>query len=228
MKNQPFALPKLSDHKECVEAEAKLTALKLELMEAENKRNVILADINTPRPHRDPIQEAAQKMLDGDSNPMSDDNSRKLRESYQELSTRITVLHTAIQMQRKVVDKLLSAASFKATELAQPTHRENVRNVVAKLKALDEALTAEMGLREGLLLEGFTVSLLRPMGLTRLGLLLDSNSMVSRYLMEAYQEGFIGASELPESLQKMIPPAPGAKKPAIEKIKAKFDDWTPA
>jgi hypothetical protein len=228
MKNRAFALPKLSDNKEYVEAEAKLNALQLQLVEAENKRNAILADINAPRPHRDPIQEAARKMLDGDRSPLSDDTSKKLRESYQELSTRITVLHTAIQMQRKVVDQLVSAASFKAVELAQPTHRENVRNVVAKLKALDEALTAERDLRDGLIFEGFAVSLLRPMGLPRLGLLRDGYSTVSLYLMEAYREGFIDAGELPENLQKMLPPAPGAKKPVIEKIKAKFDDWTPA
>ncbi|PTR14469.1 hypothetical protein C8R31_106142 [Nitrosospira sp. Nsp2] len=202
MKNQAFALPKLSDNKEYAAATNKLADLRLQLAEAEGKRDAILSEIHKGRPQRNPIQEAAEKMLEGGSSPEIT-NEEKLRESYQELITRISVIKAAIRLQeQKVMDKL-SAVSVEVMERFQPAHRENARKVVSKLKELDEALTAEAELREGLYYAGFATGRLTYMGIRELGDLRDPNSRVYRYLMEAFQEGFIDQSELPENFPKM-------------------------
>jgi hypothetical protein len=228
MKSKPINLPRLTDDAEYSAAFDKLTTLRLDLVEAEKKKNSILTDINSPRLERNPIQEAAQKMLNGDTTPISSDMSKKLLEGYAELCTRITVIQTAIKMQEKIVEALLSAASFKVVNKIQPIHRENVRNIIERLKELDAALTVEHDLRAHLVQSGFNMGLIRHMSINSLGLLSDQYSRSSAYVLEAFREGFISQSELPENLQKTLPPAPVAKKPVIQAIKAKFDDWTAA
>jgi hypothetical protein len=199
MSKKPFALPKLSDNKEYAAASSKLADLRLQLIEAEGKRDAILIDMHfgKARPQRDPIEEAAEKMLDDGSRPEITDEA-KLMESYQDLTTRISVIKAAIRLQEQAVMDKRSAASFEVVERFLPAHHENVRKVVVKLKELDEALTAEADLREGLSLAGFAVGSLIPMNILELGSLKDRNSRAYRYLTEACKEGFIDQSELPE------------------------------
>jgi hypothetical protein len=199
MKNKVLALPKISDNKEYAAASSKLSELRLQLAEAEEKRDAILIDMHFGKgqPQRSPIEEAAEKMLEEGSSPETTDEA-KLLESYQDLITRISVIKAAIRLQEQVVMDKRSAASFEVVERFRPAHHENVRKVVAKLKELDEALTAEADLREGLSLAGFAASSLIPMNILELGSLRDRDSRAYRYLAEAHREGFIDQSELPE------------------------------
>ncbi|MBN9125705.1 MAG: hypothetical protein BGO99_13810 [Nitrosospira sp. 56-18] len=199
MSKKSFVLPKLSDNKEYAAASKKLADLRLQLAEAEGKRDAILLDMHFGKghPQRDPIEEAAEKMLDDGSSPKITDEA-KLMEGYRELTTRISVIKAAIRLQEQALMDKRSAASFEAVERLRPIHHENVRKVVAKLKELDEALTAEADLREGLSLAGFAVGSLIPMNILELGSLKDRNSRAYRYLTEACKEGFIDQSELPE------------------------------
>jgi hypothetical protein len=199
MSKKTFVLPKLSDNKEYAAASNKLADLRLQLIGAEEKRDAILIDMHfgKARPQRNPIEEAAEKMLEDGSSPEFTDEA-KLLESYQELITRISVIKAAIRLQEQAVMDKRSAASFEVVERFQPAHHENVRKVVAKLKELDEALTAEADLREGLSLAGWAVGRLIPMCILELGSLRDASSCSYRYLHEAYREGFIDQSELPE------------------------------
>jgi hypothetical protein len=199
MSKKPFVLPKLSDNKEYAAASNKLADLRLQLIEAEEKRDAILIDMHFGKghPQRDPIEEAAEKMLDDGSRPEITDEA-KLMESYQDLTTRISVIKAAIRLQEQALMDKRSAASFEVVERFRPVHHENVRKVVAKLKELDEALTAETDLREGLSLAGFAVGSLIPMNILELGSLKDRSSRAYRYLAEACREGFIDQSELPE------------------------------
>jgi len=199
MSKKSFVLPKLSDNKEYAAASKKLADLRLQLAEAEGKRDAILLDMHFGKghPQRDPIEEAAEKMLDDGSSPKITDEA-KLMEGHRELTTRISVIKAAIRLQEQALMDKRSAASFEAVERLRPIHHENVRKVVAKLKELDEALTAEADLREGLSLAGFAVGSLIPMNILELGSLKDRNSRAYRYLTEACKEGFIDQSELPE------------------------------
>jgi hypothetical protein len=212
MKNKALALPKLSDNKEYVAASNKLADLRLQLVETEGKRDALLLEIHEGRPQLNPIQEAAERML-GDGPSTEIISEAKLRESYQDLITRISVIRTAIQLQEQVVLDKRSAASFEVVQRFRPVHHENVRKIVAKLKELDEILNAEADLREGLSLGGFAASSLIPMNILELGLLSDPDSRVYRYFLEAYREGFIGQSELPENFPNMTrePKNPVAK-----------------
>jgi hypothetical protein len=226
MQNKAVALPKLLDNKEYAAAANKLADLRLQLTEAEGKRDSILNDIHKGRPQRNPIQEAAEKMLEGGSSPEISVEA-KLWESYQELITRISVIRTAIQLQEQIVMDKRSAASFEVVEQFQPVHHENVRNVVAKLMELDEALTAEADLREGLSAAGFVTGQLTPMCILELGSLSDVHSPAYRYLIEARREGFVDQSELPENFPKMAPPpAPEPKNPVSKALKARLDALT--
>jgi len=225
MKNRALVLPKLSDDKEHAAASKKLADLRLQLTDAEEKRGAILINMNSgkERPQRDPIREAAKKMLETGSSPETSDEA-KLLESYQELITRISVIKTAIRLQEQIVMDKRSSASFEVVERFRPVHHENVRKVVAKLKELDEALTAEEDLREGLSLAGFVVGQLRPMCIPELGYLWDMSSRVSIYLIEAFREGFIDQSDLPESFPVQPPREP--KNPVSKAMKAKLDALT--
>lgn len=225
MKNQAFALPKLSDNKEYAAASSKLADLRLQLADAEGKRDAILIDMNfgKGRPPRNPIQEAAEKMLESGSSPEITDEA-KLLESYQDLVTRISVITTAIRLQEQIVMDKRTSASFEVVERFRPAHHENVRKVVAKLKELDEALTAEADLREGLSLAGFVTGQLRPMCILELGSLRDIYSCTSRYLIEAYKEGFIDQSDLPEHFPLQPPREP--KNPVSKALKARLDALT--
>lgn len=225
MKNQAFALPKLSDNKEYAAASNKLADLRLQLTDAEGKRDAILIDMHfgKGRPQRNPIQEAAEKMLESGSSPEITDEA-KLLESYQDLITRISVISAAIRLQEQIVMDKRSALSFEVVERFKPVHHENVRKVVTKLKELDEALTAEEDLREGLNLAGFVTGQLRPMCILELGSLRDIYSCTSRYLIEACKEGFIDQSDLPENFPKMAPPpSPEPKNPVSKALKARID-----
>ena len=205
MKNRAFVLPKLSDNKEYAAASNKLADLRLQLTDVEGKRDAILIDMHfgKGRPPRNPIQEAAEKMLEGGSSPEITDEA-KLLESYQELITRISVIRAAIQLQEQIVMDKRTSASLEVVERFRPVHHENVSKVVAKLKELDEALTAEEDLREGLSRAGFVTGQLRPMCILELGSLRDMGSCTSRYLIEAYKEGFIDQGDLPENFPEMI------------------------
>jgi hypothetical protein len=116
-----------------------------------------------------------------------------------------------------------------ASTRAAPMHRENVRNVVAKLKELDTALVEENALRDELFRRNlFAPHVVRPMGIGSFGALSEPNSKVSMYLMEAFKEGFIEFSELPKSLQDMVPLPPRAAPQVMKAAKAKLSDWTAA
>jgi len=225
MKNQALALPKLSDDKEYAAASNKLADLRLQLADAEGKKDAILIDMNfgKGRPPRDPIHEAAKKMLDGGSSPETTDEA-KLLESYQELITRISVIKTAIRLQEQIVMDKRTSVSFEVVERFRPVHHENVRKIVAKLKELDEALTAEEDLRDGLNMAGFVTGQLRPMNILELGSLRDIHSCTSRYLIEAYKEGFIDQSDLSEHFPLQAPREP--KNPVSKALKAKLDALT--
>jgi hypothetical protein len=199
MKNKALALPKLSDNKEYAAASNKLADLRLQLVEAEGKRDAILIDMHFGKvqPQRSPIEEAAEKMLDDGSSPETTDEA-KLRENYQDLITRISIIKAAVRLQEQILIDKRSSVSFEVVERFRPVHHENVRKVVAKLKELDEALTAEADLREGLSLAGFSAGSLIPMNILELGSLRDRDSRAYRYLAEAHREGFIDQSELPE------------------------------
>jgi hypothetical protein len=228
MSKKPFVLPKLSDNKEYAAATSKVAELRLQLAEVEGKRDAILIDMHFGKgqPPRNPIQEAAEKMLDDRSSPEIADEA-KLLESYQELITRISVIRAAIQLQEQIVMDKRTSASFEVVERFRPVHHENVSKVVTKLKELDEALTAEEDLREGLSLAGFVTGQLRPMCILELGSLRDINSCTSRYLIEAYKEGFIDQSDLPDNFPKMAPlPAPEPTNPVSKTLKARLDALT--
>lgn len=218
MKNQALALPKLSDNKEYAAASSKLADLRVQLTEAEGKRDAMLIDIHfgKGRPQRDPIQEAAEKMLESGSSPEITDES-KLLESYQDLIRHISVITTAIRLQQQIVMDQRSTISLEVVERFRPVHHENVRKVVAKLKELDEALTAEEDLREGLSLAGYVTGRLTPMCILELGTLKDIYSCTSRYLLEARKEGYIDQSELPDHFPTIT------KNPASKAMKARLN-----
>ena len=79
------------------------------------------------------------------------------------------------------------------------------------------ALVQEHALRDELFHRDlYAVSLVRPMGIGSLGMLSGPHSRVGRYLMEAFREGFIDFSELPKSVQDLVPSPPKAA-PAANK-----------
>ena len=225
MKSKQIELPKLSDNKEYAAACNKLADLRLQLIEAEGKRDAILIDMHFGKggPQRNPIQEAAEKMLEDGSSPEITDEA-KLLESYQELITRISVITEAIRLQQQIVMDKRSTISLEVVERFRPVHHENVRKVVAKLRELDEALTAEEDLRDGLNLAGFATGQLRPMCILELGTLKDIYSCTSRYLIEAYKEGFIDQSDFPENFPKMAPREP--KNPVSKALTARLNALT--
>ena len=227
MRKSDVVLPYLTDSKEYILADAKLTELRLQLVEAERKKDAILSDLNAPKTVRDPIKEAAERMLAGEANALTPDMTKQLWESVQELLIRIRVIQTALKMQEKTVNEFRSALRFDVSKLVAPMHRENVRNIVAKLKELDAALMEEHALRDELFQRDLLSSLVRPMGIGSLGMLNGSHSGASaRYLMEAFREGFIDFSELPKNLQDMVPPPPKAAPQVLKAAKAKLSDWT--
>lgn len=220
MKNQAFTLPKLSDNKEYAAAANKLADLRFQLTEAEGKRDALLLAIHKGRPQLSPIHEAAERMLE---NELTHEitNEAKLQESYQDLITRVSVIKAAIRLQEQILMDKRSAISLEVVERFQPVHQENVRKVVAKLKELDEALTTEEDLRQGLSLAGFITGQLRPMCILELGSLRDIYSCAARYLIEAYKEGFIEQSDLPENFPLQAPREP--KNPVSKALKARLN-----
>jgi hypothetical protein len=101
MRKQAVELPRLTDSKEYVLADAKLQELLQQLAAAERKKDAILSDINQPKMVRDPIQDAAERMLEGDASGVTPAETKQLWESFQELATRIRVIQTAIKISKK-------------------------------------------------------------------------------------------------------------------------------
>ena len=71
MRKQVIELPRLTDSQEYVLADAKLTELRLQLVEAEKKTSSHLSDLMLQNRPATPSKEAAQRMLEGDTSPVT-------------------------------------------------------------------------------------------------------------------------------------------------------------
>ena len=195
MTNKKIEIPKLSDDPGYASAAAKMAELQAEKNRLEALQNEILGDLNDDsqrRTPKNPIVAAAERLLSGEAEP----KPTRLQESLGEAQRKLTIVDEAIRMQRRTVEAELSRASLAVCDSLQPQHKENVRRIVDALKQLDAALAAEHDLRDGLRLEGYHVSTIRPMPWAHIGLLRDQYSRISRYLIECHEHKFLDRDEL--------------------------------
>lgn len=208
---------RLDQYPEYQSAHSKQVELQLQLL----KKEKAIADVLSERARAaaaargnglvSTIENHARRMIFGEAAEGNTHTPAALEKMREE----VHVLRRAIELQRGVVAKLESSISKEICELWSAEHREHVRAIAKAAQVLAEASAAERAFRERLELGGvLATSNLRPMVFPRLGVLTDSYSTVSAYLLECHAHGFVSRQELPAVLEKSIPPAPQARRPA--------------
>lgn len=209
-----------------VTAKARYTELKSELDALERQRDEVNSGIGLLKnSHSDLISQEAMTLLSGA--PTADQSILKREEMVRtlaELTHRLAVLRQAVLMQRHIMESARSEVGEAIASDLLPQHRHNVSAVIEAALQLSVALQAEAELRDTLIenMVPFS-SVLRAMPLHGFDLG-DNQSKFSRYLLECYEHGLIGAGDLPDVVRDRLPPkAKPTPKPAARQ--ANKDGW---
>ncbi len=210
-----------------VEASERFVELQVELSNLEKQRSEILSGLESLASNRQRvIQDEAAALLSGatlDAGKVARRDA--LTRNLEELSHRIAVLREAETMQRSIVANERTRVSREVCAELAPRHAANVAAVARAALALAEAVAAEAALRDELTEHGIAFAgHLRAMPINGFKLR-DSQSRLTRYLLECHEYGFLTASELPDVVRKHIPPK---AKPAslAQAATAAMDGWT--
>lgn len=218
-------MKKLEDDVRFVAAKGRLVELQLALASLESERDGLQGRLNqlAHEPKKSKMDEAADALIQDGEISLSTLDS--VRQNMAQLVDRIQVHRHAIEKQRRHIAGLVSEISKTIAQEMLPTHKANVKKVVRALLALDQAMIAEHQLRDDLYVNGIEyASAIRPMPITRLGTSLDRFSILSGYLLEALEHGFITEAELPERLHKHIP-SKGHGVQVQERVASDSDGW---
>jgi hypothetical protein len=209
-----------------VEASERYLALKVELSNLEKQRTEILTGLSSlTNSRKQAIQDQAAALLSGaelDAGKVARRDS--MIRNLEELTDRIAVLREAETMQRAIVANERTRVSREICAELAPRHAANVAAVARAALALAEAVAAEAALRGELEANGVEFAgYLRAMPINGFKID-DSQSRLSRYLLECHEYGFLEASDLPAVVRKYIPPK--AKPAAVVKAApAAVDGW---
>jgi hypothetical protein len=221
-------LPNLIDTPAYAEAAAKLTELQTDLNKANDRHDAVLSALNAdainPPRRIDAIEAAAYKLLGG-KDTSTGQTASALREELATLTETRQVLTAAIGIQRGIVSTLQGIAARACIEVVLPDHKKMVKEIARCLLALDAALTAEHDLTDGLFERNITLGELRPMPLTGLGRLADSNSRAARWLLEAFEYDFINMGEVPDKLKPWAKARKHKPTPAPAPVVADAAGW---
>jgi hypothetical protein len=218
MKSKSTVDTRLERDPRYVPAKALLNELKGQLTTAEKERNDLQTGISSlaDRASR-ALAAEAQTLLSGCQAPEPAVNQRQhLTDSLGKVDHQIAVLRQAITMQQQTVEGLTAKVSQAICADMLPMHCDNVRKVAQAYLVLEECCRAEQELRDELNQNGvLTSGTLRPMSVRGCNSR-DSNSALSRYLLEAVEFKFLAASEIPESLRAYVrrPAKPQPEEPA--------------
>lgn len=189
-----------------VAAQARLTSLKEELNALGQERTRAeegLSELVINAQSK--INQEAAAMLSGETGAAAL-KREELQRTLGEVSHRIRVLHTAIEMQRGIVAALRGEIGKTIAGELLPQHRANVAAVFDALLQLNTALEQESDLREAMAERDIPYSaVIRPMPFSGMGTLRDNQSRVMRYMLECHEHGFIAADELPDVVREWIP-----------------------
>ena len=190
--------PKLTDFPAWDQAQAQLVKVQLKLIENDKAQTDIRTSISgeAKRRRSDMIDEKARALLLNGS-AVASDEARSLQLS--ELKTEAVILRRAEQMARQDLDKLRTTLSNEICEPLVPQHQKLVKDIADAVRALALANQREHDFREQLDQGGIVyMRYLRPMLFSpgHVGKLDDDYSMVSMYLREASEHGFLTEREV--------------------------------
>ena len=183
-------------------AKARFTELQKELTALERQRDNAESGIGSQTSGaRDRVAEEATALLSG-APAAANPNREALMKTLDELTHRLAVLRSAVELQRGIVSKLRAEVGKAIATDLLPQHRANAQAVARAVFQLNAALEVEHDLRETLNQNGVPYSsCIRPMPFPGFGLLRDPTSRAAAYLLEAYEYAFITPAELPDNLK---------------------------
>lgn len=209
-----------------VEASERFLALKVELGNLEKQRTEILTGLSSLASHRQQaVHDQAAALLSGaalDAGKVA--RRESMTRDLEALAHRIAVLNEAVIMQRAIVANARTKVSREICADLAPRHAANVSAVARAALVLAEAVAAEATLRDELEANGVEFAgYLRSMPLHGFKVA-DSQSRLTRYLLECHEYGFLAADELPAVVRQHIPPK---AKPAskVQAATATADGW---
>lgn len=209
-----------------VEASERYLALKVELSNLEKQRTELLTGLSSlTNSRQQAIQDQAAALLSGaelDAGKVARRDS--MIRNLDELSDRLAVLREAETMQRAIVANERTRVSRQICHELAPRHAANVAAVARAALVLAEAVAAEAALRDELHGNGVEFAgYLRAMPINGFNPQ-DSQSRLTRYLLECHEYGFLDASDLPAVVRQHIPPK---AKPAgvVQAATATADGW---
>lgn len=210
-----------------VAATDRLNELKSELTACERKRDSVQSGIGTLASQRDIVATEAAALLSGHQADPTALRRDDLVRTLDELDHKTAVLRQAVDMQRGIVADLRAEIGTAIAIDLLPQHRENVAAVVEAALQLATALQAERELRDDLIENDVPFcGIVRPMALRGFDLR-DGQSMLTRWLLEALEHGFVKAADLPDILHKHIPAkASRPSAPVTRRVAA--DGWLAA
>jgi hypothetical protein len=200
------------------ELQHELNALEIQLSDTLTNLNSINSVVH------DRIAEEAKALLSGGQYAAK--SSRDLlTKTLSELNHKIRVLREAVSMQKNIVSELAADVGKQIATALLPEHKANVSAVIVAVLKLAEALEDESALYQALFDSCVpTCGVLRPMPFTGVGLLRDSQSRITRYLLECEEYGFVRAADLPDVVRAQIPPK--AKPVPVQAARgANADGW---
>jgi hypothetical protein len=185
-----------------VAANAKLRELQAEVASLEKERSDIYEGISSLAQRKaDALEAEAQALLSGEKAPAANKRAQ-LTDSLGEVEHKIAVRRQAIDMQKREVERLVCEVSTAISKDLLPTHRANVRDMAFAALEMEKACRMEADLRDDLRQKGvrFTGTL-RPMPISGFDTR-DPNSLLSRFLLECVEYGFLSASEVSDPLRE--------------------------
>lgn len=209
-----------------VEASERYIALQVELSNLEKQRTEIVSGLSSLfNSRQQAIHDQAASLLSGAAHDAGKVARRdELHRNLEELQHRIAVLNEAVIMQRAIVANARTKVSREICADLAPRHAANVSAIARAALVLAEAVAAEATLRDELIANGVEFAgYLRAMPMHGFNLR-DSQSRLTRYLLECHEYGFLAADELPAVVRQHIPPKakPASKAQAAT---ATADGW---
>lgn len=210
------------------EEKTKLSDLQHELKLLEDERDDRLRQLNglanIRKPRKSRLDTLAENLL-GWASDEAVPSASALQQSYTQLVDRIAVHKHAVTLQQQRLADLTAEISRGISLEILPQHQANVAAIVKALLELEKTLAAEAKLRDNLYSNGVEYnSHIRAMPFRGVGLVSDSQSYISRYLLECLKYGFIGLKDMPDCLIQHIP-SKGESIKKESKLSIKPGDW---
>lgn len=200
-------MKKLLEHEPYARASAKLTQLQIDLTAKERRLNELYSKIS-PAIARDPLQEAAQALLDGDAPAVNiPPRNDALRSEVARLQEERQILARAVELAKHRRDQAHAEASAAACRAVQGEHIKAVRAIVDCAVALARANAAEQAIRAEIEAAGFSAGALRHSQYPRVGKLADSSGFLVNYLRDLLETGFISLAEFKKYSAVELPPS---------------------